>query len=119
MSIKNDPIAHLDDQRVWDCFLGSGALSYAWWISAVTRGERVLDLGFELVDSRGTGRSSGLVRLTPDVLRTALRDLLGSEDTCYTVAALDWTDEEVDCDVDADVADCVLQQAAYGRVVFG
>lgn len=109
---------NLDDEALFTAIWGSGASSYSWYFStklneaAMTytvtmESDAVEDLGVTVV-------------LTPDVIRQTIVKIL-DEKPEYTGAVqhIDWSDPECDSDVDADVADVILQTAILGKVVYG
>lgn len=55
--------------------------------------------------------------LTPANLRATITAMI--EANHPAVANIDWSDPECDSDIDAEVADAIIQTAILGRVIFG
>ena len=82
--------------------VGSGALSYPWWEDA-----EMTEDGIKLTSW------DGVHELSSSKVRSAFVKLV-----MEAFPALQGTDLE-DPDLDAEMADCVLQQAAFGDIVYG
>ena len=92
-----------ENELLEDHILGSGALGYySWWIDA----ERA-DGGVTLYSDEGVHT------VTATKVRSAFVKLVMEKYPAFQGVSL------TDPDIDAELADCVLQQAAFGEVLFG
>lgn len=104
-------IINLNDQELHDAIYGSGAFSYGWWLATDT------DDGLNATITMDDGNDGRITKtLTLADIRAAIP---GAAAQCPIVAEVDWTDPECDSDVDANIADCILQFAMLGEVMFG
>ena len=86
-----------------DRILGSGALGfYSWWIDA-----EMTDDGVTLYSDEGVHT------VTATQARSAFVKLVMEKYPAFQGVNL------TDPDIDAELADCILQQAAFGEVLFG
>lgn len=104
---------NLDDEALFTCIAGAGASTYCWYDRFVPDWDGLkLHVKISLEDVEGEAT------LTPDSLRQTIAALVEAG-IAYPVNGVDWSDEECDSDVDADIADCVIQYALLNDVVFG
>ena len=109
----------LSDNDLYTAIFGSGADIYPW---------------YDLFDTAGydsawvPNHTNARIRIRmADVheqadlaigrIRRAIDDLV--RDGNPTVSSVDWSDPECDSDVDANIADCIIQYAVLGEVMFG
>ena len=123
------PVIRLGWPELFDAITGAGALEvYPWYVShkfSLTCGDRT---GYgsgnrcAVVMDTGETTPAGATLLARKVLtpahlrRTIVKMLLDDHPLVTTV---DWGDPYCDTDVDADIADCIMQTAILGEVVFG
>lgn len=127
----NDPAPkfetiNLTDSDLMMAVLGSGALTYSWWLSITTNWDMMSDWTdanscHVTCEAPDEGQPNPTCRITPALLREtiALIHADGGMEYTESVRYLDWADNDVDSDVDADIADTILQVAVLGRVVYG
>lgn len=103
--VRIEPVKDFAENYV----LGSGFLGYYSWHGGVVR----VDGGylFTLEDPYEEGWQD--YQLTHQQLWDAFIDLVNENAPC--VSGLDVNDP----DIDAGIADCILQKAAYGDIVYG
>jgi hypothetical protein len=111
-------IVRLDDEALYTCIAHAGASMYDWYQWYTPRDdERTLYLTIE-DDTNDDGYTSKL--LTVHDLRMAIaRIVVDALDYTQVAREVEWGNSECDSDVDADIADIVLQVAVLGRVVYG
>lgn len=104
---------NLSDEDLFTAIAGAGASQYPWYVRFdIDWDALTLDVEIDLEDVQASSR------LTPTGLRTTIAFLVDAN-TAPAVTQTAWSDPEVDSDVDADIADCVIQFALLGDVVFG
>lgn len=104
---------NLTDEAVFDAIAYSGASSYPWYHTySIDEDAQRLRVAIE------ADRGHEIAVLTVGTLRRAF-DALLEERYPGIRPDWDWDDEECDSNVDADIADCIIQQAVLGDVVFG
>jgi hypothetical protein len=104
---------NLTDDDLFLAVWGSGASSYPWY-SRWDVDEDARKLGV-LIDLDGERESA---TLTVGTLRRSIEGVIEKYPDS-AVSHVDWADEECDSDVDADIADQIVQYAVLGDVVFG
>ena len=105
---------NLSDEDVFCAVAGAGASQYEWYHTfGIDWENNRLTIR---MDAEVDGDIEGAV-LTPRSIRQAIRDLHAVNYPC--IVSIDWSDPECDSDLDADGADCIIQQAVLGKVVFG
>lgn len=99
-------------QEIDDLVFGSGATGYEWWksVSRVDGGFRII--AESIVDE---GRREAKTLTYEDILHAAGIRLTGNP---YHGDAMEAIFESIGY-LDADEADCVLQIAFFGQIVFG
>lgn len=102
---------NLSDSDLYDTIVGSGASTYPWYSNWESDEER-LTLTVS-IDCEGTKDGA---RLTVGTLRRAIASREWHD---HRGVPIDWSDPEVDSEVDADIADQIVQTAVLGDVVFG
>lgn len=104
---------NLTDEQVFDMVAGAGATSYSWYLKvAIVWDDHTMSVTLD----NGNGGIEGAT-LTPGTMRRAIEalDQAGHPGTSW----INWNDPECDSEVDADVADQIIQQAVLGDIVFG
>jgi hypothetical protein len=117
-NMKNEPTeVAMNDEDLWDAIVGSGAGSYPWYTRWVivdpTHNTEALDVLIDCEDVRESAT------LTPGTIRRAIESLVDGDYNIQIVNDIDWSDPDGDTMIDADVADCIIQYAVLGDVVFG
>jgi hypothetical protein len=114
-----DPTIAIDKDSLWEAVIGAGALGYSWYISAQIDWDRHLaKVSIETGEYNEPGATLVAMRtLTKTMLARVVVELI--KDDQPTITAIDWSDPEADGDIDADVADVIMQTALLGKVVFG
>jgi hypothetical protein len=106
-------VCEWDDEETTDNLLWSGASAYPWWhdFSLTEDGQGVVFIA-EDPDTEwwSTVKIVSLARLR-EVTAQVANDQYGANDRIRGYI--------LDDDIDAEAADCILQAAVYGMVVFG
>jgi hypothetical protein len=108
---------NLSDEALFETIAGAGATyTYGWYL------ETEIDLDAlrlkVVLDNGEDGRESAT--LTPGTIRRVINTCFDERpDYTHAVRSIDWSDPECDSEVDADVADTIIQYAVLGRVIFG
>lgn len=108
---------NLTDERLFTAVWGSGAsYSYGWYVK--THLDEDAQTWQVVLESGNGGVESAT--LTPASIRRTIATIQAERpDFTSAVTRLDWSDPDVDSDVDADVADVIVQYAVLGEVIFG
>lgn len=111
----SDLIAMSDEDLFWSV-AGAGAEQYGWYY-------RYRDdpaaLTIDVVLDNGEGGSESATLTPASIRRTIESIVLDQPEFTESVQNVDWSDEEAGSDIDADIADSIVQYAVLGRVVFG
>ena len=105
---------NLDDEALFTAVCGAGASQWGWYYE--------FDPDFDALkvkvtlDNGNDGRESAT--LTPGSLRRTVSAMCANR-VAPSVADVRWSDPECDSDIDACIADCIIQYAVLGDVVFG
>lgn len=120
VTYKITPWLILTTEDLDDIILGSGALSYPWWLAA--RGTAEHDGAWIITSSDPDDRDSAPVTLivTPDMIVKAMRAIIRKDNLVAVGVGPRQTikDQILSEDIDADGADCVLQTAFFGEVIY-
>lgn len=103
---------NLSDIAAYDAIAYAGAEVYPWYMAWEVH-EQALVLHVEICLEGVTGAAT----LTVADLRKALQGLLDAGHP--GVQRTDWSDPQIDSEIDADLADQIVQYALLGDVVFG
>lgn len=107
----------MNDEDLFMSIWGSGANTYGWYLDT----KLVLNnqTWYVRLDNGEGGSESAT--LTPSSIRRTIDTIVHDETIqyCGHVRNVDWDDVEAGSDIDADIADCIVQYAILGRVVFG
>jgi len=123
----------LTNAALFEVVVGSGCEQYSWYrqfkpnVTAL-RSPAHRDLAFDrpavsVIMESGEFTASGrplyaIASLTEAGVKNATLDLLAEE--YPALMGVDWFDaEDVECSIDAEIADCIIQKAVLGRVIFG
>lgn len=104
----------LNNDEVFEAVAYAGASTYPWYESYVIEDDDEAKRLRVVIADEGVRESGTLMAST---MRRALDELL--EKRHPGVTHIDWNDDQCDVDVDADIADQIIQQAVLGDVVFG
>jgi len=106
---------NLTDRALFEGITGAGA-SYTYdWYRRFSIDEEALTVAVHIENGMGGVESA---TLTPAGLRRAVDAVIEANPGGGT-ARVDWADPECDSDIDADIADCIMQTAVLGEVVYG
>lgn len=103
-------------ERVESAILYAGAMQYPWYVAFEKEGDVYV---VEMETGQETSAGTPLVarrRFTGRHLNAHLEAMITAEIPCIT--GVDWNDPEWDSEVDAWIADNVLQHFILGEVVF-
>ena len=114
MAITQTTQISLSDEALHTAVWGSGASSYEWYESFdFSEDSLTITLVME-TDDGGSERAT----LSVDALRRAIVSIHEEMSSCV-VCSVEWTDPECDSEVDADIADCIMQWCVLGDIVWG
>ncbi len=108
----------MDDEELFMSIWGSGANQWEWYLN--THLDEAGQTWFVRLDNGEGGSESAT--LTPASIRRAIESILADEsiEYCWSVREVNWADaDESGAHVDANIADCIVQYAILGRVIFG
>lgn len=101
---------------------GSGALSYPWWVDIERTVEGWLITSEDPDSDGGTVISEVTAGDLIDAARTLLHEMrytaVGDDGSYTRLGLLNFVALNDDTDIDADVADLILQTAVLGEVVY-
>lgn len=104
-----------DDEETADTILGSGCLSeYPWWVDVKGYNEEI-GKSFTITSWDETGQKKMVTEIRYSQLRAIARAIVAGK---HGVNDRIINDIKRD-DIDADSADCILQIAVFGQVVYG
>lgn len=112
-SENNMTTINLSDEDVFGCVWGAMASQYPWY-TEFDGDDDAMRLHV-VIDCEGVKESA---TLTPSAVRRAIEGCIEKYPNS-AVAHVDWSDPECGSDVDADIADQIIQFYVLGEVVFG
>lgn len=106
----------LNDTDLFTAVFGAGAGSYPWYRRFNTNwDDLVADI---IIEDPDNADNSIHRRLIPHDLRVAIEHIV-TTGVAPNTASMRWSDPEVDSDVDADIADVIIQVAMLSDVAYG
>lgn len=112
-----DPVIAIDNMSLFEAVMGCGATTTYPWYYDVTPNYRDghARIGIDTGESTPTGAmlvAHGAI--TGGALRRTVLRLI--KDDHPSITTIDWSDPNVDGDIDAEIGDVILQTALLGRV---